>query len=525
MTDAPPLASGSLFGRYEIRRPLGAGAFGAVYEAVQQPLGKRVALKVLHATQLHNSEALRRFTTEAEATAKLRHPNIVDVIDLGAHEGVPFIAMEFLQGEALADRLAREHRLSTRAAVDLLLPVCSAVATVHEAEIVHRDLKPENIFLATVRPGKVTPKLLDFGIAKVRETANALTRTGSMIGTVYYMSPEQARESKDVDARCDQWALAVILYELVSGSVPFPGEAMIDVLTGIVSAPVPPLPADIEHRDLLEAVLRRALSKERAERFSSVRAFAAKLLGIASPAVAEEWASEFKEEAESLEADDTTIRAASPPSLRTAPPAVSRTLAQSASVTPQEVPLGLRGSRTGAGSTRSTQGTALRVAGGVAVVAIAVGAVLAASGMPRGGSRGPLPMAEVATPYVIHLDVVPPSARIEVDGALLGVGSGAHSYPRDGVEHTLRVAANGYRDRVLRFDADHRPPEQVTLESLPMVAAPAPTAAPPAPRAAPVRTAVAVRPVRAPVARPAANTTRPVAPESAGVTSTGIEIH
>ena len=166
MSDSTALASGSSFGRYIIRRSLGAGAFGAVYEATQQPLGKRVALKVLHAAQIHNAEVLQRFTAEAEATAKLRHPNVVDVLDLGAHEGVPFIAMEFLEGESLGGRLHREGRLSASSTIELLLPVVSAVATVHDSSIVHRDLKPDNIFLSVPRPGKVVAKVLDFGIAK-----------------------------------------------------------------------------------------------------------------------------------------------------------------------------------------------------------------------------------------------------------------------------------------------------------------------------------------------------------------------
>ncbi|MBK6534088.1 MAG: serine/threonine protein kinase [Deltaproteobacteria bacterium] len=210
MTDSATLRAGSAFGRYTIQRVLGAGAFGAVYEATQQPLGKRVALKILHASQMHNMEALHRFTSEAEATAKLRHPHIVDVLDLGAHEGVPFIAMEYLEGESLGARLHREGRLSARAAVDLLLPVMSAVATVHDAAIVHRDLKPDNIFLAMVRPGKVQAKVLDFGIAKVSEARHSLTRTGSMMGTVFYMSPRagagvarRRRAQRSVGARGD----------------------------------------------------------------------------------------------------------------------------------------------------------------------------------------------------------------------------------------------------------------------------------------------------------------------------------
>ncbi len=351
MTDSATLRAGSAFGRYTIQRVLGAGAFGAVYEATQQPLGKRVALKILHASQMHNTEALQRFTSEAEATAKLRHPHIVDVLDLGAHEGVPFIAMEYLEGESLGARLHREGRLSARAAVDLLLPVMSAVATVHDAAIVHRDLKPDNIFLAVVRPGKVQAKVLDFGIAKVSEARHSLTRTGSMMGTVFYMSPEQARESRDVDGRSDQWALGVILYECITGRCPFPGEAMIDVLTGIVSAPVPPM-SDVEGLPVgIEAILGRAMSKDREQRYRSVRAMAAELLPYASASVRDEWAAEFA--ATSEDADEGFQTAATLNSKSMVPGEAGRaeaaTLQQSVSVAGQEVTVARRSSELPAG--------------------------------------------------------------------------------------------------------------------------------------------------------------------------------
>jgi serine/threonine-protein kinase len=272
-----------------------------VYEASQLPLGKRVALKVLHASQLHSAEVVQRFQAEAEATARLRHPHIVDVIDLGEHEGRPFIAMEFLEGETLSEHLDRAtRRLPAQTIIDLLIPVFSAVATVHDAGIVHRDLKPANIFLATVRPGRVQTKLLDFGIAKMNDARGGLTRTGSMMGTLFYMSPEQARESKDVDARSDQWALAVILYECLTGRLPFPGEATIDILTGIIGTPVPPMTDAHDLPPGLEGVLHRALRKDRDQRFASVRAMASRLLTFASARVVEEWSSEFGEHAETL---------------------------------------------------------------------------------------------------------------------------------------------------------------------------------------------------------------------------------
>ena len=517
-TGTTPLAPDSVFGRYVIRRELGSGAFGAVYEATQQPLGKRVALKILHATQLHNMEALRRFTTEAEATAKLSHPHIVDVLDLGAHEGVPYIAMEFLDGESLHQRLVREKCLPPRAAIDLLLPVISAVAMVHDAGIVHRDLKPENLFLAAVRPGKVHAKVLDFGIAKITDGSNALTRTGSMMGTAYYMSPEQARESKDVDARSDVWALGVIVYECVTGRLPFPGDAMIDVLTGIISAPVPSMAEVAELPPGLETVLHRSMEKRREDRFSSVRTMGAALLPFASPAVRDEWSAEFEKHAEAME--DALSAAKTMDSRPSAAPntgVVAPTLIQSVSFTPKEIPSELR-SRGGGRSK-----TSVAIAATVALAGIA-GVVALAS---RTGTSRPdvsAHVVQVPTPFVVALETEPATARIEIDGELAGVGHASRSLARDGSEHRLRVSANGYQSAELTFSDSRRPPERVVLMAVPqqvVAAVTASAAAAPRPRVAP-RVVPAVRRPVPPVARP----TSAVATEpGAGQTSAGIEIH
>ncbi len=516
MNESTALTTGSAFGRYTIQRVLGAGAFGAVYEATQQPLGKRVALKVLHASQLHNMEVLQRFTAEAEATAKLRHPHIVDVLDLGAHEGVPFIAMEYLEGESLGARLDREGHLTTRSAVDLLLPVMSAVATVHDASIVHRDLKPDNIFLAVVRPGKVLAKVLDFGIAKVSEARQSLTRTGSMMGTVFYMSPEQARESRDVDGRSDQWALGVILYECIAGRCPFPGEAMIDVLTGIVSAPVPPL-SDVEGLpEGIEAILRRAMSKDREHRYPSVRAMAAELLTYASAAVRDEWAAEFAVSA----ADDDALQTAATINTRSVVPAAEATLLHSVSVAGQEVLVTRRGAEVSAEGGKSRRGMGLALAG------VATFAVIVAVGISLGDARNATrPVTQVATPYVVNVEAAPASALIAVDGETLGSGHVARSFARDGRRHRMTVRAAGYVTSEIEFDAERRPPERVALTAEP--AAPVvPVVAAPVVIARPATAAARPRPAAAVVPR---GRVAPVVPGEdevgGGVTSTGIEIH
>ncbi len=288
------LQSGQQFGQYEIVGLLGRGAFGAVYEVLRLPLKKRLALKILHPEFVRQREVVDRFVREAEIVAQLNHPHIVDVFDVGVHRGQPFIAMEFLDGEPLAARLTREGSLSVSAAVDLMLAVTSAVSAVHVRGVVHRDIKPDNIFLSQRPTGGVVPKLLDFGIAKTRDPSAALTRTNTMMGTPFYMSPEQVEESKSVAAASDQWALAVILFECVCGVKPFQGDTLIALLNAITAKPIPsPTTVNPALPVALERVILRGLEREPTERFPSVLALGAALLPFASPREAERWAPFF----------------------------------------------------------------------------------------------------------------------------------------------------------------------------------------------------------------------------------------
>jgi serine/threonine-protein kinase len=293
---ASELAPRTFFASYQIVRTLGAGAFGVVYEALRQPLGKRVALKVLRPALAAQAGVAQRFLREAQMTAQLRHPHVVETFDVGSHAGSPYLAMEFLEGEALAQRIAREGRLAPEAVVDVMLPVLSAMATVHDAGVVHRDLKPENIFLVRTRGGQAHPKVLDFGIAKAGgdEKAMALTRTATVLGTPYYMSPEQAHESKHIDARSDQWALGVIVYECLTGVRPFTGTSLLEVFGKIASGRLAPLAeAAPATPAALVAVVDRMLQVAPAARFDDVRAVGRALLPLASDAAQTRWRDEF----------------------------------------------------------------------------------------------------------------------------------------------------------------------------------------------------------------------------------------
>ncbi len=294
--DTEALPAGAVFGPYEIVRKLGQGSFGMVYEAVRTPLGKRVALKVLRAQAVFPVETLTRFVREAQTAARLTHPHIVDVFDVGVHAGTPFIAMEYLEGETLSARISREGRLSPRDVANIMVPVLSAVAKVHDAGIVHRDLKPENLFLTVPRPGVIHPKLLDFGIARVAEdkASPAITRTNSILGTPYYMSPEQIQRSRSVDARSDQWALGVILYEALSGALPFDGETLLAVLSRVAAGAPPPLRTLVPTiPEALDEAVTRALSVDLERRYPSVRELGRVLLPFASTAVRTSWSTEF----------------------------------------------------------------------------------------------------------------------------------------------------------------------------------------------------------------------------------------
>src|SRR6187549_1100231 len=206
-----------LAGKYTLERKLGRGGMGSVWRAEHLQLRSPVAIKVIDAAISNNSQMLTRFMREAQSAALLRSPHVVQVLDFGVDDGTPFIVMELLQGESLAERIKRLKQLPAEDVIRLLTQVLRAVAKAHEAGIVHRDLKPDNIFICAEDPE--IAKVLDFGVAKVTggELSGAVgTHPGMMIGTPYYMSPEQMKAT-GVDARADLWGIAVIAYECLIG--------------------------------------------------------------------------------------------------------------------------------------------------------------------------------------------------------------------------------------------------------------------------------------------------------------------
>jgi eukaryotic-like serine/threonine-protein kinase len=260
-------------GRYDLDEVVGTGGMSTVYRAYDRLLERAVALKVLHAHYGRDSEHAQRFRHEARAVAQLSHPNIVTVIDRGEADGRHFIVFEYIEGENLKQLVRRRGPLPVREAVGLALQVAGGLEFAHEHGIVHRDVKPQNVLVTADGGAKVT----DFGIARSLDGESGVTLTGTVLGTTSYLSPEQA-SGKPATATADIYSLGVVLFELLTGDVPFPGDNFVTVAVRLLNEPPPSVlqrRPDVPVR--LAAAVDRALAKDPARRFGSMAAFAAEL--------------------------------------------------------------------------------------------------------------------------------------------------------------------------------------------------------------------------------------------------------
>ncbi|MEM9073137.1 MAG: serine/threonine-protein kinase [Myxococcota bacterium] len=270
--------------KYRIERILGKGGMGVVFQGRHLWTEREVALKILFHDYAQDDGIARRFLQEARTAAQIEHPNVVDVLDMGRDSsGTVFLVLEMLEGESLADRLEREEVLEVEETLELLLPVMDALSMAHEAGIVHRDLKPDNIFISRNAKGKRIPKLLDFGIAKVvKGDSNLSTQTGAVIGTPQYMAPEQVRALPDVGPAADVWSMGIVLYEAMSGRLPFESDTPTAVLAEILTEKPPSVGAmNPELPGPLVMTIDRALIEDRSIRFPTMRAFTQALLDAA----------------------------------------------------------------------------------------------------------------------------------------------------------------------------------------------------------------------------------------------------
>ncbi|MDD5309900.1 MAG: protein kinase [Deltaproteobacteria bacterium] len=280
---------GRIFERkYRVTRLLGEGGMGSVYEAEHVFLTRKIAIKVMNPEFMDNREAVVRFFQEAQAASAIGHPNIVEIFDVGREEdGTAFIVMELLRGKCL-DRVIEESApLPPGHAVAIALQVLSALQAAHAKGIVHRDMKPENIFLVIDDKGRENAKILDFGVAKIlsQEKDAGLTQAGTVLGTPRYMSPEQARGEKNLDGRSDIWAVGVILYEMLSGQLPYSGDSYNEILGGILLKEPAPL-NQIAPRTPpgLVAIVGKAMAKDLTRRYASTVEMIRDLMAFYDPA-------------------------------------------------------------------------------------------------------------------------------------------------------------------------------------------------------------------------------------------------
>src|SRR5215472_3703099 len=273
----PPVPSGVVAGKYELVQLIGRGGMGSVWEGRHKTLGTRVAIKFIDAEYANSQDARNRFDNEARAAATIQSKHAIQVYDHGLLEdGRPYIVMELLLGEPLDQRIKGGARLELPPVVRIVQQVARALGRAHDRGIIHRDLKPENIFLVRhPDDDEEVAKVLDFGIAKIRTTPGAIgisssTKTGTLLGTPFYMSPEQARGLRNVDHRSDLWSLGVIVFRCVTGFLPFDGESLGDLLVKICTSPIP-LPSHILPglSAQFDAWRMRALDREPEQRFQT----------------------------------------------------------------------------------------------------------------------------------------------------------------------------------------------------------------------------------------------------------------
>jgi serine/threonine-protein kinase len=286
-SDHDPLIGSTLSGRYRIIRKIGEGGMGIVYEAEHVLIEKRVGLKVLREDFSNRFDVVERFRQEAKSASKIGHEHIIDISDFGVTQsGANFFVMELLQGRDLAEELSKIGPLSPRRALAIVLQCAEALGAAHDKGIVHRDMKPENIFLVERRSEEDFVKIVDFGIAKMSDIETGgpgrkLTKTGMIFGTPEYMSPEQGA-GKPLDHRVDIYALGIILYELLTGRVPFMGDTFMGILTQHMFEQVPPLKTfnpRCNVPDEVERIVFRAVAKDPDERYRSMEEFAGDLSG------------------------------------------------------------------------------------------------------------------------------------------------------------------------------------------------------------------------------------------------------
>lgn len=484
--DDGDLAPGTSVGQYTIQRRIGAGGMGEVYEAMHTGLDKRVAIKTLRRQYAEHETIVARFLREGQVASRVRHPNSVDVTDVGVIDGLPCLVMEYLEGESLHSVFKRQRVMPLDQLVDLMLPVLGAVQAAHDLGIIHRDLKPANIFVAQTVAGDRVPKVLDFGISKLlhEPAPSALTTDSTFLGSPHYVSPELARGEKALDGRSDQYSLGVILYEGACGVRPFAhrAETFMSLMYAIAQGDFEP---PRTHRpDLpreLEAIVLRAMAARKEARYPTLKDLARALLPYASERARLLMAPAFLSSA-MLSVPEVTL----PEGVGRGPfEETQGTLGRSASAL---------ASPPAPSAAKSTLSFA---AAGTLAVLLGLGVTLAGLKLVAALQRTSAGPAEAeievvgggtaAQSYLAVVKVEPSTATLELDGRVIGSGSMTRSFLVGDALHTLRVSAEGYAPKIVEFNHQRPPPASVSLQALPKDEPAAKPAARPAAPAPPKR--------------------------------------
>lgn len=263
-------------GRYKVEEIIGRGGMGVVYKIKHQRMGKVAAMKVMHSELARDPEVVGRFQREAEAVSRLTHPNTVQVFDFGTHDGSLYLVMEYVRGQDLGSLIDRDGAMTFKRVAPLLAQVCAALEEAHDLGVIHRDLKPENILVSRTHSGQDFVKVLDFGLAKLseREETSEVTSRGSIVGTPYYMSPEQIRADEDIDARADIYSVGALAYRLFTADNAFNAKTPVGVLTKHLTDDYEPIAARYPNLELareMDEIVGKCMAKAPSARYQCVR--------------------------------------------------------------------------------------------------------------------------------------------------------------------------------------------------------------------------------------------------------------
>jgi eukaryotic-like serine/threonine-protein kinase len=481
-----PVKEGEILaGKYQVERVLGQGGMGVVVAAKHLQLEQKVALKFLLPEALGNQDAVLRFEREARAAVKIQSEHVARVTDVGKLEtGAPYMVMEYLVGNDLSDVMKTRGALSIDEAVDWLLQGCEAMAEAHSLGIIHRDLKPKNLFIIRRPDGSSALKVLDFGISKSiapgSGDAAGLTNTTAIMGSPLYMSPEQLRSSRDVDARTDIWALGVILYEMLAAAPPFSADTMPQLCMAIVSDSPPPI--SNKRGDLpqgLEAIVLKCLEKEPTNRYENV-AQLARALGEFATQRGRMSVERVSRILQNVGMSDTFTPDSQRRSAVPGIPAgsTSTAWADSRNGRKTNVPANVSPPGVITGSTTiSNDGSATRAIAfaTVALGGLIVGGFFFLNSQKTSSATTPPPVPEVTTtakpevtakPVQIKIAATPASASVYLDGTKLTGNPASATMKADGLDHSLRIEAPGFKteSRMIKFDKDVELPIELAAE-------------------------------------------------------------